>query len=252
MIDVHSHILPMVDDGAYNIDETMIMLKEAAKAGFTNILATSHYIDGEYEFNKNDRAYLIEALNGKIEEEGIMLKLHIGAEAYISNDLPKLIEEGIVPTLNNSKYVLFELPLRAKVMYTANIINKLVSMGLIPIIAHPERYDEVQDNPATAIDWINQGAMLQANYASIIGKYGNKAKETLIKLLDANAVHFLGTDTHRKHSVYTEMDEILHEFKKKIGAEKLKELTEINPRMILNNELFEIEMPKKIKKKKFL
>ena len=52
MIDVHSHILPMVDDGAYNIDETMIMLKEAAKAGFTNILATSHYIDGEYEFNK--------------------------------------------------------------------------------------------------------------------------------------------------------------------------------------------------------
>ena len=93
--------------------------------------------------------------------------------------------------------------------------------------------------------------MLQANYASIIGKYGNKAKETLLKLLDANAVHFLGTDTHRKHSVYTEMDEILHEFKKKIGAEKLKELTEINPRMILNNELFEIEMPKKIKRKKF-
>lgn len=124
-------------------------------------------------------------------------------------------------------------------------------MGLIPIIAHPERYDEVQDNPATAIDWIEQGAMLQANYASIIGKYGNKAKETLLKLLDANAVHFLGTDTHRKHSVYTEMDEILHEFKKKIGAEKLKELTEINPRMILNNELFEIEMPKKIKRKKF-
>lgn len=248
MIDVHSHILPCVDDGARDIEETFKILNEACDAGFSDIFATSHYIDGEYEFNKTDREFIIEALTNKINEEGLDIKLHIGAEGYISNDFPKLIQAGCVPTLGNSKYVLFELPLRAKVMYTEEVINKLLQIKLIPVIAHPERYELVQDDPNIAIDWVEAGALLQCNYASIIGRYGMKAKETLLKLLDANAVHFLGTDNHRSSSVYTRMDEIKKEFRRKIGRDKLYELSEINPRSILNNEEFEIEMPKKIKK----
>ena len=208
MIDVHSHILPSVDDGAKDIAETFKILEEACDAGFSDIFATSHYIEGEYEFNKTDREFIIEALMQKIAEEGLDIKLHIGAEGYISNDLPKLIEAGEVPTMGNSKYVLFELPLRAKVMYTSEVINKLINMKLIPIIAHPERYEVVQDDPNLAIEWVEDGALLQSNFASIIGRYGTKAKETLYKLLDANAVHFLGTDNHRAGSIYTRIDNI--------------------------------------------
>lgn len=248
MIDVHTHILPSIDDGSKDIEETFKILREACMAGFSDVFATSHYIEGEYEFNKTDREYIIEAIMQKVSEEGIDIKIHNGAEGYISNKLPNLIKEGIVPTLGDSRYVLFELPLRAKVMYTNEVINKLLSMKLIPIIAHPERYELIQDEPNIAIDWVEQGALLQANYASVIGRYGMKAKETLLKLLDANAVHFLGTDNHRSGSVYTRMDEIKKEFRRKIGRDKLYELSEINPRSILNNEEFEIEMPKKIKK----
>ena len=252
MIDVHSHILPSVDDGANDINETFKILEEACNAGFSDIFATSHYIEGEYEFNKTDREFIIEALMQKIEEEGLNIKLHIGAEGYISSDFPKLIEAGEVPTLGNSRYVLFELPLRAKVMYTSEVINKLLNMKLIPIIAHPERYEIVQDDPSIAIDWIDDGALLQCNYASIIGRYGLTAKETLFKLLDANAVHFLGTDNHRAGSIYTKMSEIKKEFIKRIGKDKFYELSEINPRCILNNEEIEIEMPKRIKKRRIL
>ena len=252
MIDVHSHILPSVDDGANDINETFKILKEACNAGFSDIFATSHYIEGEYEFNKTDREFIIEALMQKIEEEGLNIKLHIGAEGYISSDFPKLIEAGEVPTLGNSRYVLFELPLRAKVMYTSEVINKLLNMKLIPIIAHPERYEIVQDDPSIAIDWIDDGALLQCNYASIIGRYGLTAKETLFKLLDANAVNFLGTDNHRAGSIYTKMSEIKKEFIKRIGKDKFYELSEINPRCILNNEEIEIEMPKRIKKRRIL
>lgn len=248
MIDVHSHILPSVDDGANDINETFKILEEACNAGFSDIFATSHYIEGEYEFNKTDREFIIEALMQKIEEEGLNIKLHIGAEGYISSDFPKLIEAGEVPTLGNSRYVLFELPLRAKVMYTSEVINKLLNMKLIPIIAHPERYEIVQDDPSIAIDWIDDGALLQCNYASIIGRYGLTAKETLFKLLDANAVHFLGTDNHRAGSIYTKIGEIEKEFIKRIGKDKFYELSEINPRCILNNEEIEIEEPKRIKK----
>lgn len=252
MIDVHSHILPSVDDGANDINETFKILEEACNAGFSDIFATSHYIEGEYEFNKTDREFIIEALMQKIEEEGLNIKLHIGAEGYISSDFPKLIEAGEVPTLGNSRYVLFELPLRAKVMYTSEVINKLLNMKLIPIIAHPERYEIVQDDPSIAIDWIDDGALLQCNYASIIGRYGLTAKETLFKLLDANAVNFLGTDNHRAGSIYTKMSEIKKEFIKRIGKDKFYELSEINPRCILNNEEIDIEMPKRIKKRRIL
>ena len=248
MIDVHSHILPSVDDGAKDIAETFKILNEACNAGFSDIFATSHYIDGEFEFNKRDREFIIEALNQKIVEEGFNIKLHIGAEGYISSDFPKLIEAGEVPTLGNSKYVLFELPLRAKVMYTEEVINKLIQMKLVPVIAHPERYELIQDEPNIAIDWIEQGALLQCNYASVIGRYGMKAKETLYKLLDANAVHFLGTDNHRAGSIYTRMDDILSEYKRKIGKEKLYELSEINPRSVINDEEIDVDMPRKIKK----
>lgn len=249
MIDVHSHILPSVDDGARDILETFRIINEACDAGFSDIFATSHYIEGEYEFNKTDREFIIEALTNKINEEGLDIKLHIGAEGYISNDFPKLLQAGCVPTLGNSRYVLFELPLRAKVMYTEEVINKLLQMKLIPVIAHPERYELIQDDPTIAIDWIESGALLQCNYASISGRYGSKAKETLYKLLDANAVHFLGTDNHRAGSIYTRMDEIKKEFRKRIGRDKLYELSELNPRCILNNEELDIEMPKRIKKK---
>lgn len=248
MIDVHSHILPSVDDGAKDIAETFKILEEACDAGFSDVFATSHYIDGEYEFNKTDREFIIEALMQKIAEEGLDIKLHIGAEGYISNDLPKLIEAGEVPTMGNSKYVLFELPLRAKVMYTSEVINKLINMKLIPIIAHPERYEVVQDDPNLAIEWVEDGALLQSNFASIIGRYGTKAKETLYKLLDANAVHFLGTDNHRAGSIYTRMDDIKREFRKRIGKDKFYELTELNPRCILNNDEIDVEVPKRIKR----
>ena len=250
MIDVHSHILPCVDDGARDIEETFRILNEACDAGFSDIFATSHYIEGEYEFNKTDREFIIEALTNKINEEGLDIKLHIGAEGYISNDFPKLIQAGCVPTLGNSKYVLFELPVRAKVMYTEEVIDKLLQLKLIPVIAHPERYELVQDDPNIAIDWVESGALLQCNYASIIGRYGTNAKETLLKLLDADAVHFLGTDNHRASSIYTRMEDIKKEFRKKIGKDRFYELSELNPRCILNNDEIDVNVPKRIKGKR--
>ena len=250
MIDVHTHILPGIDDGSKDIEETFKILREACEAGFSDVFATSHYIEGEYEFNKTDREYIIEAIMEKVAEEGLDITIHNGAEGYISNELPILIREEVVPTLGESRYVLFELPLRAKVMYTNEVINKLIQMKLIPIIAHPERYELIQDEPSIAIEWVEQGALLQSNYASIIGRYGIKAKETLLKLLDANAVHFLGTDNHKSNSIYTRMEEIKKEFRRKIGRDKFYELSETNPRCILNNEEFEIEEPKKIKRRR--
>lgn len=251
MIDIHTHILPNIDDGSASIDETFQMIHEAYDAGFTDICMTSHYIEEQYEMNMYDRECIIQALQEKLNKEETNVKLYNGAEAYISEEIPNLVEDGIIPTLADSEYILFELPLNSKVMYTDDVIERFIGMKNIPVIAHPERYRIVQEDPNIAIDWVKQGALLQSNYASIIGKYGSKTKETLLKLLDANAIHLLGTDTHRKNSIYTKMDEILKEFKKKIGYERLRKLSEINPKKVIENIEIEEQMPKNIKSRKF-
>lgn len=247
MIDTHAHILPAVDDGAKNIEETLEIMKEAKKAGFTDIFATSHYIPGHYEFNKVDREYIVKAIMEKARKENINLKIHIGAEAYISINLPELIEKNIISTLANSRYMLFELPMSSKAMNTEYIIDRIGELGLIPVIAHPERYEIVMQNPNIVSNWIERGALLQSNYGSIIKAYGAKSKETLIKLLNANAIHFLGTDTHCSGSFYTKMEEIKQAFIKEIGEERFNILSYNNPKKILENEIIEAEEPKKIR-----
>ena len=105
MIDIHSHLLPTIDDGARSLQETIDMVKEAKSAGFTDIVTTSHYIDGQFDVNKNDRKILISKLQELLDDE---IKLHNGAEAYVTPELVSLYQKGIIPTLADSRYVLFE------------------------------------------------------------------------------------------------------------------------------------------------
>ena len=128
----------------------------------------------------------------------------------------------------------------------------MITSGYRPIIAHPERYSIVQENPNIAIEWVKSGALLQSNYASMVDRYGHKAKKTLIKLLNANAIHFLGSDTHRPKNNYKQMDEILEEWKKVIDKRTLKLLSTKNPEKILDDERIIVEEPNEIKKHWFL
>lgn len=238
MIDIHSHVLPSIDDGSSSAEESLNMIQEAYENGFTDIITTSHYIyNGNYNVNYLQRKEIIKAMQRLMNVKHIEVNLYNGAEAYITPELSLLFEKKVISTLANSRYVLFELPLNSKVIYVEKVITDLVNMGFIPIIAHPERYEIVQNKIDTALEWIRLGAYLQCNYASINGQYGAKAKKTLIKLLKEDAVTFLGTDCHSEQSIYCDMDIYLELLKKEIGITKLNELTTINPKKIINDEL---------------
>lgn len=246
MIDMHSHILPGIDDGAKNIEESINMLKEAKQAGFTDIISTSHFIEENYNTSKEVREIIINKIKQEIHD--IDINIYNGCEAYVSENMQELIKSDILPTINNSRYLLFELPMNNEIIILDKIIYNLKQIGIVPIIAHPERYSYVQDNPNMLIDLIENGVLFQVNYASVIGKYGSKAKKTAEKLLKNNMAHFLGTDTHRQNSIYTEMNKILKRLNKIVTKEKLEELTTLNPQKVLNNETINIEEPKRIKK----
>ena len=219
MIDFHSHILPGIDDGSRSIEQTIRMLKEAKEAGFTKIISTSHYMEGYYESDETER---IELLN-EVQKNISGIELYLGNEIYITNNMIDLIQNKQASTINNSKYVLFEFPLSAKSMNDKEVVYRLIENGFVPVIAHPERYSYVQDNPEYIEELAEMGALFQANYGSIIGMYGKKAEKTLKKLLKNDLIRFFGTDSHRIDQVYTKMPKILKKLHKVLSDEEIED-----------------------------
>ena len=246
MIDFHTHILPNIDDGSRSIEETFNLIKEAKNVGFEAIISTSHYIEEYYETNAPEREVWINAIYENLQAKNIDINLYLGNEIYLSENIIKLLEEGKASTINDTSYVLFEMPLNAEPMNLYDVIYEMMQYKLVPILAHPERYSFVQKEPELIYDLIEKGVLMQANFGSILGIYGEKTQIIIRKFLESNMIHFLGTDVHRQNSIYPRVPEALEEITKIIGNEKMKELTEINPRLVLHNKKIEIDTPQKV------
>ena len=243
MIDIHSHILPNIDDGARSIEETFNLIKEAQKAGFEAIISTSHYMENYYETDVPEREVWVKAICENLQTKNIETNLYLGNEIYFSDNIIELLEQRKASTINDTSYVLFELPLNAEPMNLYDVVYEMLQYKLVPILAHPERYSYVQKDPDLVYDLIEKGVLMQANYGSIIGQYGEKAQIIVRKFFENNMVHFLGSDVHRPNTIYPKIPQILREIESIIGSEKLEELTTKNPKLLLNNKKIEIEEP---------
>jgi len=137
----------------------------------------------------------------------------------------------------------FDLPLDEEPMNLYQVIYSLQENKLIPVIAHPERYEFIQKEPEFVYELIEKGCYMQANYGSILGQYGRKSQLIVKKLLENHSIHFLGSDVHRQGTIYPKMSEALLEIENIIGKDKLKELTTINPKLALGNKRIDIDTP---------
>lgn len=247
MIDFHTHILPNVDDGAKSIEETIKLIKEARIAGFSTIVLTSHYMENYYEVNVEERTKLLNFVRSNLQEKGIDINLVLGNEIYITDKLSELVKKNEACSINNTRYVLFELPFNMKPINLYDIIYNMLQNKLVPILAHPERYSFVQQNPSIINDLIEKGVLMQSNYGSFIGQYGKKAKIIVKKLLENDMVHILGTDVHKANTIYPKIPQILSSLEKLIGEERLELITKTNPELIIENKEIEVYNPRKIK-----
>lgn len=247
MIDFHTHILPNIDDGSKSIEETFNLIEEAEKVGFEGIILTSHYIENYYETDEPEREVWLNAIIENLKVKGIKTDLYLANEIYLSENIMSLLEEGKASTINNSCYVLFEMPLNNEPLNLYNVIYSLQENKLIPVLAHPERYSFVQKEPELIYDLIQKGCLMQANYGSILGQYGKKAQFIVTKFLQNNLIHFLGSDVHRQNTIYPRIPEALQMIEDIIGQEKLEKLTDINPKLVLANKKIDIEYPYEVK-----
>ena len=232
MIDLHSHIIPNVDDGSRTINESIEILNEAKKVGFSDVILTSHYISDYNETNAEELVILKEKLQEKTND----ISLHSGMEIYIDEKIAELIQSKKVLTLEESRYLLMELPLSNNVNYLDYVVYSLQNNNIIPIIAHPERYSAVQNNYKIVEEYREKGCLIQSNYASILGYYGKGAQKTVKMLLKNNFVDFLGSDCHRRNSIYPNIPKSIKKITKIIGKDEFYKISTVNPQKVLNNE----------------
>ena len=243
MIDFHSHILPNIDDGSRSIEETFNLIKEAEKAGFESVISTSHYMENYYETDVPEREVWVKAILENLKTKNINTNLYLGNEIYFTDSIIELLEKRKASTINDTSYVLFELPLNAEPMNLYDVVYDMLQYKLVPILAHPERYSFVQKEPDLIYDLIEKGVLMQANYGSIIGQYGEKAQMIVRRFFENNMIHFLGSDVHRQNTIYPKIPQILDEIADIIGEEKLEELSTKNPKLVLQNKKIEIDEP---------
>ena len=251
MIDIHSHILNNVDDGSESLDNTLEILTKAEEAGFSDIILTPHYIESYYENTKQMISEKIRELKQVLYKEDIIITLHHGNEIFLTDKTPIYLQKSVVATLANSRYLLFEIPFTSRMLNLEKIICEMQELGYIPVLAHPERYLFVQEDPTQLIKLIRMGVLAQSNYGSFIGFYGKDVKRTAEILLENRLIHFMGSDTHKQGHIYENIDQILRRLEMICGDQRyIDELTTINPRNILNDFDIYVECPDCIKGKK--
>ena len=141
MTDIHSHIINEIDDGSRSIEESIDLLTAMANVGFTDVVATPHYIEGsEYAANNKTKLAKLNKIKKELKNQGVEINLYLGNEVFINSHMVENIEKGNIYTINNSKYILFELPFHDQILNLNDIIYELKIDGYIPILAHPERY----------------------------------------------------------------------------------------------------------------
>ncbi|HHW57024.1 MAG TPA: capsular biosynthesis protein [Clostridia bacterium] len=197
MVDIHCHILPNLDDGSESVDISKEMALIAVEDGIKSIVATPHYIEYEHEVSKKAILKSCQELNQLLIQNGINLKILPGCEAFISPTLVESYKKGEIMSINDmGKYILIELPVTNYPEYVEDVIFDFKVIGVIPIIAHIERYSYVRGDFEVIYRLINKGALMQVNSTSIIGLFGDKLKNKAIELVKHNMVHFIASDAH--------------------------------------------------------
>lgn len=235
IFDVHSHILPGLDDGASTERQALLMLKEARRQGIREIIATPHYS----VFYKSDDADLIRGKCRRIEKiaavHNIGVRVYPGQEIMYSERIPDMLAEGKLLTLAGSRYVLLEFYPGAPRSLITHAVREVAGRGFRPVLAHAERYTALRDADHFA-DLTAQGAYIQMNFRPAGGKWYDAATRRCRKLLKDGSVHFLGTDMHNMSSRRPETKEALGWMQRHLEREYIRDLIRGNAEKILSDQ----------------
>lgn len=236
MIDIHVHILPNIDDGPATMQEALQLARHLVHEGIRYAVATPHYGD-EYPRRSarevQERVFLFQQ---ELNRHTIPLQLFPGHEVRIKSGLVEDIQAGRLATLNNSRYLLLELWETHWLPRTEQVLFELQTHGIVPILAHPERYQRIQKEPALLQSLLEKGVLTQITASSLLGKQGNTARRCAETLLKRGFVSCIASDAHDVERRAAHVRQSLQCVKTLVGANAVTQMSEIYPITIINNE----------------
>lgn len=236
MIDIHCHILPGIDDGPKDIETSLKMLKIAEEDGISKIIATPHFYRGFYENEYQDVEKKVKELNEASKENNINVEILPGQEIFLDKHTLEDYKSGAIKGLNNSKYMLIELPPDILPGYVLDMIYELKLLGVKPIIAHPERYVYVMEDIHILNSFIKEECFFQLNSGSITGVFGKSIQKTAIKLIKNGICDFVASDAHTERRRKPELKASLIEIQG-FSKKKYEKILNYSSEMSKGNEI---------------
>lgn len=248
MIDMHSHIIFDVDDGSESLEESIEIIRTAKERGIKAMFATPHFIEGSMTAEADEVKEKLHILEMELKKNNIDMPIYSGHEIFLDYESLDHLRSGMSLSLNNTRYVLMEMPMQFPLNNLEDILFEFTLKGYTPIIAHPERYAYVQNDLSVVKRWIELGILLQMNLTTLYGRYGNIAKKTSVKMLKRQMYHFVGTDVHTSKSSALSIATPLKMVHNIVGSDVYNEMIYENPKKVVDNLSI---YPFEVKKEKF-
>jgi len=241
-IDIHSHFIFEVDDGAKNKQLSLEMLRQAQDNGITQLIATPHATDLTNDAISQQFIKRFSSLKEMIASEKLNIKIILASELYFNPHIYELLKYEWATFDGKGKFLLFELPLYEMPTQVSEFIFHCKLEGITPILAHPERYSYLRKNYSSLLEWHRQGCLMQVNAGSVLGHFGERAMTFSKKIVRSNLAAFIASDAHdteyRNYSVLKKAHKILSEL---VSLELLDGLFYENPKCAILGEPIESE-----------
>lgn len=235
-VDIHTHILPGIDDGAESLDIAFDMLNKEYQEGVRDIILTPHFGAYNLEFDLNKAEEAFQNLRRKAVEKLPGLKLYPGNEILYSPGTVEALKEGKAKTLAGTDYVLVEFQYQEEYATILKAVKQLTMAGYRPVIAHVERYDCLLKDLDKVEELIYQGAYIQVNGNSFLRGILDKRFRFVKKLLKYDLIHLVATDCHNMKGRSPEIGKIAEKIEQMSSSEQMEQLLCIGPSHLLKNE----------------
>jgi protein-tyrosine phosphatase len=243
MIDLHSHILPGVDDGAATIETSLDMARMAVEDGIQVMACTPHFLPGVYDNEAGDIRYRIDHLARELRNAGINLQVVVGADAHIRPDFLECLRANRILTLNDSRYVLFEPPHDILPQRLDDLLHNIMMSGYVPILTHPERLRWIEKNYELVRGLAQSGVWMQITAGSLTGRFGKRPHYWAHRMLAEGLVSILATDAHNLTSRPPRLSEAAALAEAELGLGEAQNLVVLRPQCVLENAPVETSPP---------
>ena len=240
MIDVHLHILPGVDDGPANLSDALSLARSLVQEGVHMAVATPHYNDEYPQLPAREISERVQELQRELDRCAIPLRLLAGHEALIQPGLAEDISSGRLATLNGSRYLLLELWNSSWLPETEQVIFELRALGVVPVLAHPERYSVIQQDSNRLKALLEQGVLTQLTAGSLVGMQGNTVRKCAETLLKRGLIHCIASDAHGPGRRPPAIKQGMQVAERILGRLQAEQLIEMRPAAIVQNQAFTI------------